>query len=402
MLSLRGKCYAEAGRIGSGSFGCVVHVFDEDTGDELAAKVFESTEDAEMPADALREISFMRMLTDAGAPCIAPVLDVAFELSGSPELVAIMPLYARDLSAAIDTNDLGVARLSVMRDVLRAFAYLHGATPAIVHRDMKPENVLLDAQNGAFLTDFSLARFVTDGRAHAAEQHHGGRRRKAGARPSTAQGAPGNAECSGVMGTPTYIAPEVFDEVPPSPAADLWALGVTFLELCEGARLPVDRDKAAIRLVRQKRDALSSSRPLPAMIASMLDDVPQRRLSAEGALSTEPFKRDGLGRTATPLVWSTRAKRPPPPKQVMKACRDVLSDVPHVPCAAQHYLEADTSLSVDMAVIVASKIYEHDVLPDYDMLDALVGGGDIGVLAEAQRKLLRTFDGNLLAPYDAD
>jgi serine/threonine protein kinase len=400
MASLRGRSYAEAGRLGSGAFGSVLRVYDDVTGEERAAKVFEADDDAEVPGAALREVSFMSLLAEHRAPCVAPLLDLAFELSGSRELVAVMPLYVRDLARAIDDKDLrSAARVAVMRDALSALAYLHAATPPIVHRDVKPENLLLDQRNRAFLTDFSLARFVSDGAEPAQKRRGGKKAKKSGKEPPPA--AVAALEGSGVVGTPTYLAPEVLREAPPDVAVDLWAAGVTFLELCEGARLETDRDKAALRIIRKKRDALSAEKPVPALLRGLLQEAPAERLPAAQALLSGvfPASAEEPPPTQTTLHWTFAAavSSTPPDRAVAKACQEVDAAVAHTPVAAFFYRSKAPQVALRYCVAVAHKLYEHDTLPDEDLAELL--RGDAEELGAAQVELLRHFQGNLLVPY---
>ena len=408
--SLKGRTFASAGKIGSGAFGTVVKVFDEESGEELAGKIFEESDDAYYTAEALREISFMRLFK--GLPCIVPFLDVSFELSGVPCLVGIMPLYTRDLGDAIKSGDLGRCRLGVMKDVLTALSYLHGSKPPVIHRDLKPENILLDAANAAFLTDFSLARFLSDGKL--LQEGHKEKKKKGRNKNVSSQAREDlSLQGSGIMGTPTYIAPEVFEGALPNCAADLWGAGVIFMELCEGRRLPVERDKAAIRLIRQKREQLSKEKPLPFLILSLLQDSPSARSSAEDLLKRSPFvaehkvalpnseaiasSRITQDLSCSPLKFFNDNGVRVTAKSICRACRAIQSEVPQAAVAAQVYASLH-NINEAHAVVIASKIYEHDVLPDQQMCQMLdVEERDVNT---STIQLLRKTDGNLLIPFE--
>ncbi len=149
-----------------------------------------------------------------------------------------------------------------------ADALAHAHAQGVVHRDMKPANVLVDwAADSVKLVDFSLARAL------------GG----------TAQTGTGI-----VLGTPSYLAPEQLAGAPPSAAGDLYALGVTLFELLAG-RLPHDAESMG-ELLRQvgtqPAPALHTLRPqvLPAvstLVAGLLAKVPAARPGDAAAVSAE-------------------------------------------------------------------------------------------------------------------
>ncbi|RLN33501.1 proline-rich receptor-like protein kinase PERK3 [Panicum miliaceum] len=104
-------------------------------------------------------------------------------------------------------------RLEVAVDVAEGLAYLHGFREgAVVHRDVKPTNVLLSESGAAKLSDFGVLRIVPEGGTHVSTE---------------------------VRGTRGYVDPESFSAGHVSEAADVYSFGVVLLELATGMRAVV-------------------------------------------------------------------------------------------------------------------------------------------------------------------
>jgi len=111
--------------------------------------------------------------------------------------------------------------LRILKEVCAGLAAAHEA--GIVHRDVKPSNILLDSKGSVRLSDFGLAR-RTEGGLEAAR--------------------PG-----GVVGTPLYMAPEVARGEPATPQSDLYSLGATFYHVLTGR--PPFQAKGASELIHK-------------------------------------------------------------------------------------------------------------------------------------------------------
>jgi Protein kinase domain len=186
----------------------------------------------------------------------------------------------------------------------------------IVHRDVKPDNVLVP-QAGAKLADFGVASLAGDPRL-------------------TTTGV--------VIGSPAYMAPEQAQGEPIGPPADFWALGATLYFAVEG-QPPFDNGSSMATLAAVVNEAPQPMRragPLAPLIAALLDKDPQARLSGPkvqawldwllvvtpSSPSTEvlPTQRPGH---AGPLAsaWEPPAE----PAPVQRPSRPVLPPAPPVP-----------------------------------------------------------------------
>jgi hypothetical protein len=143
---------------------------------------------------------------------------------------------------------------------------LHAAHErGIVHRDVKPANVLMDGDEPR-LADFGLAHRVLGGRL------------------TTSRAAPG---------TPAYLAPETLEGRPPDPRTDVWGVGVTLFELVAGTPpFGVDGPPAAVaaRIAGDDPPALGVARvnrDFEAIVRRCLEKDPGRRFSTAAALADD-------------------------------------------------------------------------------------------------------------------
>jgi serine/threonine protein kinase len=159
-----------------------------------------------------REISLVAKLNH---PNIVPVLS-AGEVDGLPYF--IMPyIEGESLRGRIGRGPLSVREtVGILKDVMRALGYAHGA--GIVHRDIKPDNILL-AGSAALVTDFGVAKAVSAARERGTVQ--------------------AGQTITGVgisLGTPQYMAPEQAAADPNADArADFYALGIVAYEMLVGS-----------------------------------------------------------------------------------------------------------------------------------------------------------------------
>jgi serine/threonine protein phosphatase PrpC len=180
-----------------------------------------------------------------GARVTSPWLGHVIELPPGRQtcLYTVMPLYQGELleSRLARRPGLGLEEgRNISIKLARAAAALHRA--GIIHRDIKPDNVILEAEGSLKLIDFGVVRI-----------------------PGLEDAPPDD-----IPGTPAYMAPEMFDGEPGNEATDLYALGVTMFRAFAG-EFPYGNADATSPPRRERPTPLSALRPdLPAWLQATL------------------------------------------------------------------------------------------------------------------------------------
>jgi eukaryotic-like serine/threonine-protein kinase len=268
-------------RIGSGGFGTVYRAWDERLQRPVAVKVIDRDHGAPR---VTREAQAVARLTHRN---IATLYELASDGQRAflvSELIEGETLRA--LGRGGELSDRVVARVGV--DSAAALTHAHRA--GVVHRDVKPENILVCegarqrdpfSSGDAKLVDFGIARI-------------------AGERTLTATGA--------VVGTLAYMAPEQADGLRPGPSADVYSLALTLYECFCGEHPFVRENPAATaRAIGEPIPPLASVRPdLPPTLAEAIDECldpdPEARPLAselEAVLEAHSHELDGSPLPAT-------------------------------------------------------------------------------------------------------
>lgn len=163
-------------------------------------------------------------LADFDHPNIVPILDSDTRFEGAPYLV--MPLYPGTLAGEIAAQPRGLDEAQVrcwLEEILAGLAAAHARR--IVHNDVKPANVLIDAQRRAAVGDFGLSTRDERDEHMSADPNL--------VMQSASLDAP---QAERLAGTLAYLAPEVRAGVEATPAADVFAVGVLLFEMLTGRR----------------------------------------------------------------------------------------------------------------------------------------------------------------------
>lgn len=184
------------------------------------------------------------MLAQLQHPHILPVFDYG-QVDGYSYIV--MPfLQNGTLAELLETRRRSLTEIyQIMTQIGGALGYAHAR--GMIHRDVKPSNVLIDEQGNCLLTDFGLARMV-----------------EASSDMLTSAGA--------IMGTPAYMSPEQGKGDTLDGRSDLYSLGVIFYEMLTG-QVPY-RDKLPMMVViKHIRDPLPSARELAPDLSDAIERV---------------------------------------------------------------------------------------------------------------------------------
>jgi serine/threonine-protein kinase len=227
-------------------------------------------------------------------PNIASIYDV-FEEEGEVFLVMEF-VEGTTLRSRIGTPMPLEEFLDIAIQCTQALAAAHAK--GILHGDVKPENIMLGAQGQAKLLDFGVARRLPNDD------------------PETATATVDNLAHGHLMGTPSYMAPEVLKGTAPDARADIFALGIVFYEMLAGrhpfrgvnvtvttAHILDDREAATL-----DRSKLKIASPVAAIVAhALMKDVSQRYASAQALRKDLETVKQGGRPQRTGRLFSLRS-----------------------------------------------------------------------------------------------
>jgi len=348
-------------RLGTGAFGEVYLAHDPVLDREVALKVPRATSRATPGAQArfLREPKAAARLRH---PHIVAVHDAGFD--GRQYYIASEYIPGRTLSELIDRVRPDFEHTAeIIRTLAEALDYAHRM--GIVHRDVKPGNIMVDAQGQAHLMDFGLAQME-----HSAE-------------PLTQDGA--------VMGTAAYMATEqvdpAFGEV--GPASDQYALGVILYELLCGGR-PFDGPTQVIlfNVLHQRPESPRAKSPdVPADLETIclkaMSKQPADRYASCGELA-EDLRRW----LADEPIW---ARRMGPVERSVRWCR-------------RNPMVASLCATIAMLLIAVATIATNAYFREADLRAVAIRDRDIARQKEKEAKEARDENARLarVAKQDRD
>jgi serine/threonine protein kinase len=256
MIDLVGQSlgqYEITGEIGQGGMASVYRANQKSVGREVALKVISRgmVRHAEYVDRFFREVEIIANLQH---PHILPIYD--FGEQDNLLYIVMGYLGGGTLEDRICAGPVSIEQAAqYVRQIASALEYAHGA--GVIHRDIKPTNVLLDAQGNAYVMDFGLAKMVQ---------------------------SDSNLTATNVLGTPSYMAPEMLEPETVTASADIYALGIALFEMLAG-KVPFTASNP-LALMMQHAQA-----PVPDIYAIREDLPPGTQTILDTAMAKDPAKR---------------------------------------------------------------------------------------------------------------
>ncbi|MFF3711396.1 serine/threonine-protein kinase [Streptomyces phaeochromogenes] len=251
--------YRLGGVLGRGGMGTVWRAKDETLGRTVAVKELrlpariDEDEKRRLITRTFREAKAIARIRNNGAVTVYDVIDednrpwIVMELVEGKSLAEV--IREDGLLTPKRAAEVGLAILDVLRSAHRE---------GILHRDVKPSNVLIAEDGRVVLTDFGIAQV---------------------------EGDPSITSTGMLVGAPSYISPERARGHKPGPAADLWSLGGLLYASVEGVP-PYDKGSAIATLTAVMTEPMEQPKnagPLEKVIYGLLVKDPDQRLDDAGA-----------------------------------------------------------------------------------------------------------------------
>lgn len=328
LRSRLGDRYVIERELGRGGMGAVYLARDRRLDRLVALKVLPS-EYALLPALRERFLRETRMAASFSHPNIVPV----YAVEETPDLLAYVMAYIEGESLAERVHRAGTLSIRetvrLLQDVAYALAYAHGR--GVVHRDIKPDNIMIERATGrALVMDFGIARVIT-----------------APSGPSSTA-AEGLTRIGEVIGTPEYMSPEQATGDAVDGRSDLYSLGLTAHFALTG-RPPMSGTTTGKVLAKQITEALPP-------LVSLRTDAPA-----------------SLGAAIDCCVAKDPADRFPTAEQLVEALDAAQLAGPEIPLPIRLFAQELGTLSmIAVGALLVSTILYGQSENGLDSLDALL------------------------------
>jgi tetratricopeptide (TPR) repeat protein len=239
--------------LGEGGMGAVYKVHDVELERIIALKVIrpELAGDPKALQRFKQELILARQITHRN---VVRIFDLGSH--GSTRFITMEFVQGRDLSKVLEESSLPPAEAArLMRQVCRALEGAHGEN--VIHRDLKPQNIMIEGTGRVLVMDFGLARSIA---------------------------ASGLTRTGTVLGSPAYMSPEQAKGMPLDQRSDIFSFGAIFYECLTGQQ-PYQADTVWAMLLKRMQE------PAPA-VRSLAPDAPEElnRIVAK-CLESDPERR---------------------------------------------------------------------------------------------------------------
>ena len=275
--------YELGDKLGEGAFGTVHKAYQKGIGREVAIKIIH-TKYTNQPQFIRRFEAEAQIVARLEHPHIVPLYDYWREPDGA--YLVMRWLRGGSLQAALEKKqfeiETAVAIISQTATALH-IAHRHG----IIHRDVKPANILLDEEGNAYLSDFGIARDRA-ANLQLTRSHE-------------------------LIGSPAYISPEQLLGEEVTPATDIYCLGLVLYELLTGAR-PYSTTSIVELIQKQINEPLpligAQRADLPATIDTIIQQATAKKanerfdntLALAGALQQAVASTTNIALTSLPQI----------------------------------------------------------------------------------------------------
>jgi len=233
-----------------------------------------------------------KVLAKLQHPHILPIFDFG-QANGYTYIV--MPLVeSGTLTDLLESGPLSLKQIrALIWQIGEALDYAHAR--GLIHRDVKPSNVLVDGRGNSMLTDFGLAKIV--------------------------EGSAKFTETGGLLGTPAYMSPEQGRGLPLDGRSDIYSLGVILYEMATG-RQPFDAETPIAIVFKHIQDPLPPPRDLNPNLPEAVEAVILK------ALAKDPADRY---QTAREMVEALQAAIPDTLPNIAKVTQPAPPSAPTAP-----------------------------------------------------------------------
>lgn len=239
--------------LGEGGMGAVYKARDQEVDRLVALKVIrpELAGHSSVLARFKQELILARTVTHRN---VIRIYDLG--VAEGCRFITMEFIEGRDLSSLLEERKLAPDEaVKIMRQTCAALETAHGE--GVVHRDLKPQNIMLEASGRVVVMDFGLARSME---------------------------ASGLTQAGAIMGTPAYMSPEQAKGMPADARSDIFSLGIIFYQMLTGV-VPYKGDTALASLLLRTQGPPKPPIEIEASIPQALNDIVLK------ALATDPANR---------------------------------------------------------------------------------------------------------------